>query len=216
MRDAGHQHSRHRTRHQSHQEPVGSAAGAAPWRKDCRWRARQRARKPGRGRGVSWQEADMSAKPAAEGEPLLDVRAVSAGYGGMPVLHDVAFEGLSGRDRGAGRQQRRRQDHSAACTVARAFLHGRHCHEQPRSVPMTSDQVFGAGLVQVPEGRQLFDRMSVQDNLLMGAFSETTRRPSHAISRGCMRCSRVCRSAGGNWLEACRAASSKCARWRAA
>jgi branched-chain amino acid transport system ATP-binding protein len=27
-----------------------------------------------------------------------------------------------------------------------------------------------AGVVQVPEGRQLFDRMSVQDNLLMGAF----------------------------------------------
>jgi branched-chain amino acid transport system ATP-binding protein len=37
-------------------------------------------------------------------------------------------------------------------------------------VPMTSDQVFGVGLVQVPEGRQLFDRMTVQDNLLMGAF----------------------------------------------
>jgi len=35
---------------------------------------------------------------------------------------------------------------------------------------MTSDQAFVAGLVQVPEGRQLFDRMSVQDNLLMGAF----------------------------------------------
>jgi branched-chain amino acid transport system ATP-binding protein len=37
-------------------------------------------------------------------------------------------------------------------------------------LPMTSDQAFAAGLVQVPEGRQLFDRMSVQDNLLMGAF----------------------------------------------
>ena len=35
---------------------------------------------------------------------------------------------------------------------------------------MTSDQAFAAGLVQVPEGRQLFDRMTVQDNLLMGAF----------------------------------------------
>ena len=35
---------------------------------------------------------------------------------------------------------------------------------------MTPDRAFAAGLVQVPEGRQLFDRMSVQDNLLMGAF----------------------------------------------
>jgi branched-chain amino acid transport system ATP-binding protein len=40
-------------------------------------------------------------------------------------------------------------------------------------VPMTPDEAFGAGLVQVPEGRQLFDRMTVEDNLLMGAY----RRP---------------------------------------
>jgi branched-chain amino acid transport system ATP-binding protein len=35
---------------------------------------------------------------------------------------------------------------------------------------MTPDEVFGTGLVQVPEGRQLFDRMTVEDNLLMGAY----------------------------------------------
>ncbi len=35
---------------------------------------------------------------------------------------------------------------------------------------LTPDQVFGLGLVQVPEGRQLFDRMTVKDNLLMGAY----------------------------------------------
>jgi branched-chain amino acid transport system ATP-binding protein len=35
---------------------------------------------------------------------------------------------------------------------------------------MAPDQVFDLGLVQVPEGRQLFDRMTVNDNLLMGAF----------------------------------------------
>jgi branched-chain amino acid transport system ATP-binding protein len=37
-------------------------------------------------------------------------------------------------------------------------------------LPLTPDRAFAAGLVQVPEGRQLFDRMSVQDDLLMGAF----------------------------------------------
>jgi branched-chain amino acid transport system ATP-binding protein len=34
----------------------------------------------------------------------------------------------------------------------------------------TPEQVFGLGLVQVPEGRQLFDRMTVEDNLRMGAY----------------------------------------------
>ncbi|MEO6929655.1 MAG: ATP-binding cassette domain-containing protein, partial [Casimicrobiaceae bacterium] len=43
---------------------------------------------------------------------------------------------------------------------------------------MSSDQVFDLGLVQVPEGRQLFDRMSVHDNLLMGAFR---RRDTAAV-----------------------------------
>ena len=34
----------------------------------------------------------------------------------------------------------------------------------------TADDVFARGLVQVPEGRQLFDRMSVEENLRMGAY----------------------------------------------
>jgi branched-chain amino acid transport system ATP-binding protein len=37
------------------------------------------------------------------------------------------------------------------------------------------DEVFDLGLVQVPEGRQLFDRMSVHDNLLMGAYRQRDR-----------------------------------------
>ena len=32
------------------------------------------------------------------------------------------------------------------------------------------DRISSHGLVQVPEGRSLFDRMTVQDNLLMGAY----------------------------------------------
>jgi branched-chain amino acid transport system ATP-binding protein len=33
---------------------------------------------------------------------------------------------------------------------------------------LTPEQVFALGLVQVPEGRQLFPRMSVEENLLIG------------------------------------------------
>ena len=42
----------------------------------------------------------------------------------------------------------------------------------------TADEVFGMGLVQVPEGRQLFDQMSVEENLQMGAY---VRRDKTAI-----------------------------------
>jgi branched-chain amino acid transport system ATP-binding protein len=37
------------------------------------------------------------------------------------------------------------------------------------------DQVFSLGVVQVPEGRQLFDQMTVEENLLMGAYRRTGR-----------------------------------------
>jgi len=102
--------------------------------------------------------------------PLLDVRGVSASYGGMPVLQDVSLHiypaevvALVGSN-GAGKT-----------TLLRALSRMLPCRGSMTMnsrdlLPMTSDRAFAAGLVQVPEGRQLFDRMSVQDNLLMGAF----------------------------------------------
>jgi branched-chain amino acid transport system ATP-binding protein len=106
----------------------------------------------------------------ADGAPLLSVFGLSAGYGGMPVLRDVALEifrseivALVGSN-GAGKTTLLRAlSRVIPCTGRIAFA-GRDI------VPMTSDEAFAAGLVQVPEGRQLFDRMTVEDNLRMGAY----------------------------------------------
>ncbi len=112
----------------------------------------------------------MKAEPAIEADSLLDVRGVSAGYGGMPVLHDVTLKvypaeivALVGSN-GAGKTTLLRALSRVLSCTGGIVMNNRDL------VPMTSDQAFAAGLVQVPEGRQLFDRMSVQDNLLMGAF----------------------------------------------
>ena len=107
---------------------------------------------------------------AAAGEPVLVVDGLGAGYGEMPVLKGVSLEirraeivALVGSN-GAGKTTLLRAlSRVIACTGKAAFL-GRDL------VPMTPDEAFGAGLVQVPEGRQLFDRMTVEDNLLMGAY----------------------------------------------
>ena len=40
---------------------------------------------------------------------------------------------------------------------------------------LTADEVFARGLVQVPEGRQLFDHMTVEENLLMGAYRRSDK-----------------------------------------
>ncbi|WP_231949334.1 ABC transporter ATP-binding protein [Herminiimonas arsenitoxidans] len=102
--------------------------------------------------------------------PLLKVAGLSAGYGEMPVLHDIALEiypaemvALVGSN-GAGKTTLLRALSRMLSCNGSIQLNG---HEL---VSMTPDQVFALGLVQVPEGRQLFDRMSVQDNLLMGSY----------------------------------------------
>jgi branched-chain amino acid transport system ATP-binding protein len=106
---------------------------------------------------------------------LLEVRNLSAGYGGVPVLRDISLEihptemvAIVGSN-GAGKTTLLR----ALSRVIPATGDIQFNHKDLG--PLTPDQAFGLGLVQVPEGRQLFDRMTVQDNLLMGAYRRSDR-----------------------------------------
>ena len=117
-------------------------------------------------------------------EALLRVDQVAAGYGLMPVLHGLSIEvraaeivALVGSN-GAGKTTLLRVlSRLLPCTGTLRF-NGQDL------AAMTPDQAFGHGLVQVPEGRQLFDRMTVQDNLLMGAYR---RRDKAAVARDLQR-----------------------------
>jgi branched-chain amino acid transport system ATP-binding protein len=118
----------------------------------------------------------MSA-PAA---PLLEVRGLSAGYGGMLALHEVSLEVRAAEmvaivgSNGAGKTTLLRALSRTLPSTGVIVMNGRDL------AGLTPDQAFGHGLVQVPEGRQLFDRMTVQDNLLMGAYR---RRDKAAVER---------------------------------
>jgi branched-chain amino acid transport system ATP-binding protein len=126
----------------------------------------------------------MTAERAAL-EKLLEVNGLGASYGGMPALRDVSLEirraeivALVGSN-GAGKTTLLKAlSRVIPCTGTIMF-------GDYDLVPMTPDAVFGAGLVQVPEGRQLFDRMTVEDNLLMGAYRRndkaTVARDLHRI-----------------------------------
>ncbi|HEX7021570.1 MAG TPA: ABC transporter ATP-binding protein [Trueperaceae bacterium] len=111
---------------------------------------------------------------------LLHVESLSAGYGEAEVLHDVHLRVAPGEivalvgSNGAGKSTLLRAlshtiPSSGTVRLAGEDLQGFH-----------PDDVFARGLVQVPEGRQLFDRMTVRDNLLMGTF---LRRDQDDIKR---------------------------------
>lgn len=110
---------------------------------------------------------------------LLSVSDLHAGYGEADVLKGISFAIDPGEivalvgSNGAGKT-----------TLLRALsrlIHSRgHIDFDGRPLPANPDAVFARGLVQVPEGRQLFDRMSIEDNLLMGAYR---RKDDGAVRR---------------------------------
>uniref|UniRef100_UPI003341A7E4 ABC transporter ATP-binding protein n=1 Tax=Castellaniella defragrans TaxID=75697 RepID=UPI003341A7E4 len=108
-------------------------------------------------------------------DPLLQVEGLSAGYGELPVLHDITFEvrraeivALVGSN-GAGKTTLLRALSRILPATGSIVMNGRQLSQA------TPDKAFACGMVQVPEGRQLFDRMTVQDNLLMGAYRRSAK-----------------------------------------
>ena len=106
-------------------------------------------------------------------DPLLLVTDLGAGYGEMPVVQAISLKIFMGEivaivgSNAAGKTTLLRALSRVIPCTGRIWFGGCEINH------MLADEVFNLGLVQVPEGRQLFDRMTVQDNLLMGAFRRT-------------------------------------------
>jgi branched-chain amino acid transport system ATP-binding protein len=111
---------------------------------------------------------------------LLEIRGLEAGYGDVPVLHGIELEVREGEivalvgSNGAGKTTLLRAVSRTIAATGGIRFAGRD------ALPLKPEALVALGLVQVPEGRQLFPRMSVAENLRMGAYR---RRDSAAISR---------------------------------
>ena len=108
---------------------------------------------------------------------MLDIKGLCAGYGGFQALFDVSLSVKAGEaiavigPNGAGKTTLLRAisrliDASAGDIV----MEGRRYNELP------AHEVVSLGIAQVPEGRRLFPRLTVEDNLMMGAFTPAARK----------------------------------------
>lgn len=103
-------------------------------------------------------------------DSVLKIGGLKAGYGASHVLFDIDFEVRKGEivalvgSNGAGKTTLLRAVSRVIDSEGTLEFQGRDLH------PMSPEEVFTAGLVQVPEGRHLFPAMTVEENLAMGAY----------------------------------------------
>ncbi|HNU09920.1 MAG TPA: ABC transporter ATP-binding protein [Rubrivivax sp.] len=109
-------------------------------------------------------------------QPILEVQGLGSRYGRVPALTDVSLEVRPGElvaivgANGAGKTTLMRSISGVQPATARTLRFDGQ--DIGRASARKRVQM---GIVQVPEGRQLFPALSVEDNLLLGTFARGTR-----------------------------------------
>ncbi len=108
---------------------------------------------------------------------LLELKDVNAAYGRIQILHDVSLHvnekevvAVIGPN-GAGK--------STAFKIIMGFINylgGEIQFEDQNIVGYRPDQILGRGLGYVPQGRIVFNQMTVKENLEMGAYIERDQK----------------------------------------
>jgi branched-chain amino acid transport system ATP-binding protein len=108
---------------------------------------------------------------------MLEVRDLSAGYGDVQILRQVSLSVRAGEiatligSNGAGKT-------TLLNTISGVLRpsSGRVTFDGRDITGRRTQQIVGLGITQVPEGRRLFAQMTVQENLVMGAYRRRVRR----------------------------------------
>jgi branched-chain amino acid transport system ATP-binding protein len=112
---------------------------------------------------------------------MLELRGLKAGYGRIQALRDITLQVTAGEivtlvgANGAGKSTTL----MAICGVVPARS-GEIVFEGESLVGLSPNAIAARGIIQVPEGRRIFPRMSVMENLELGAY---LRRDREAIRR---------------------------------
>lgn len=112
---------------------------------------------------------------------LLELRSVSAGYGPIKVLHELSLEIGEGEmvamigANGAGKST------TLLCISRAVRLSGGEIRFAGKATSgLSPHELVRHGLAHAPEGRRIFPRLTVAENLELGAYC---RRDRHAVTR---------------------------------
>ena len=106
---------------------------------------------------------------------VLDVQSISVKYGDIQALWDISFSVAKGQlvaligANGAGKTTTLK----ALCGLI-PTVSGQISYNGSKTSGLPVHKVVDLGITLVPEGRQLFPKMSVEDNLLVGAYLKRT------------------------------------------
>lgn len=102
---------------------------------------------------------------------MLEVKNLKTGYNKMPVVHNVSFSVDKGQivallgSNGSGKTTTLR-----ALMGALEIMDGDILFEGKSIKGIPTHELVSMGISMVPEGRHLFGKLSVHDNLMMGAY----------------------------------------------
>ena len=102
---------------------------------------------------------------------MLQVNKLNVYYGGIHALKEISFEIEEGKivtligSNGAGKSTTLK-----AISGLISPKEGSISFEDEDLLKLPSEKIVGKGVIQVPEGRRIFTKLNVEENLLMGAY----------------------------------------------
>ncbi len=139
---------------------------------------------------TSVRKGGLFARPGRAGQlPILSVSQLSAYYGELRALYDIVFDVNPGEvlaiigANGAGKTTLLKSIVGMMNRGKTAHITGTIDFQGRRLDKLTTEKIVEAGVTMVPEGRMLFSRMTVIENLLIGAYlPEKQVRAKHKIA----------------------------------
>mgnify|MGYP002709967464 CR=1 FL=1 len=104
---------------------------------------------------------------------MLQVKDLCVKYDNIQVLHKISLEIKEGElvaligANGAGKTTTL----TTISGVKRSFS-GEILYDGKNITKTSTDEIVKRGIIQVPEGRQIFSRMTIEENLILGAYTE--------------------------------------------